>query len=164
MVTLGQLAGAVPTEGDGGNDAAPDATWIFGSTIWVAWEAKSAAKPDGELGANDVRQAGGHLRFIAAQRGESAPGDSPALLMAPQDRIHPSAHAVAENHVYLVRPDEVVDLFDRLVRAWRTARTRDLASLSAANLMPVFAAEGALPTQWLPRLRGQPLRLEGDAA
>lgn len=164
LITLGQLAGAVPTEGDGGNDAAPDATWTFGSAIWVAWEAKSEAKPDGELGANDVRQAGGHLRFIAAQRGEAAPGDSPALLMAPQERIHPSAHAVAEDHVYLVRPAEVVNLFDRLVRAWRTARTRDLASLSATDLMAIFAAEGALPSQWLPRLRAQPLRLEGDAA
>jgi hypothetical protein len=101
LVTLGQLAGAVPSDGDHGNDA-PDATWIFGNIIWVAWEAKGDAKPDGELGADDVRQAGGHLRFIAAQRGQAAPGDSPA--------------------------------------------------------------EGALPSQWLPQLRTQPLRLEGDAA
>jgi hypothetical protein len=164
LVTLGQLAGAAPSDGDRGNDAAPDATWIFGNFIWVAWEAKSDAKADGELGATDVRQAGGHLRFIAAQRGEAAPGDSPALLMAPQDRIHPSAHAVAEDHLYLVRPDEVVDLFDRLVRAWRTVRARDLAMLSAADLTAVFAAEGALPSQWLPRLRTQPLRLEGEVA
>lgn len=163
LVTLGQLAGAAPSEGDRSNDAAPDATWIFGNTIWVAWEAKSDAKPDGELGATDARQAGGHLRFIAAQRGEAAPGDSPALLMAPQDRIHPSAHAVAEDHLYLVRPDKVVDLFDRLVRAWRTARTRDLTKLSAADLAAIFAAEGALPSQWLPQLRTQPLRLDGDA-
>ncbi len=164
LVTLGQLAGAVPSDGDHGNDAAPDATWIFGDVIWVSWEAKSDVKTDGELGADDVRQAGAHLRFVAAQRGQAAPGDSPGLLMAPQERIHPSAHAVAEDHVYLVRPDPVVDLFDRLVRAWRTARTRDLTTLSATDLAVIFAAEGALPSQWLPRLRTQPLRPADDAA
>jgi hypothetical protein len=130
LVTLGQLAGAVPSDGDHGNAAAPDATWIFGTTIWVTWEAKSDAKPDGELGAGDVRPAGGHLRFVAAQRGEAAPGDSPGLLMTPQKRVRPSAHAVAEDHLYLVRRVEVVDLFDRLVRAWLTARTRDPATVS----------------------------------
>ncbi|MGH3520613.1 MAG: DEAD/DEAH box helicase [Haloechinothrix sp.] len=157
LVTLGQLAGASPSEGNGNNDSAPDAIWIFGSTIWVAWEAKSEAKPEGELGASDVRQAGGHLRFIAAQRSEPAPGSAPVLLMTPQERIHPSARAVAEGHVYLVRPHEVLDLFDRLVRAWLTARTRDYESLPVKDLMAIFNAEGALPSQWLPRLRTQPV-------
>ncbi|WP_413115327.1 DEAD/DEAH box helicase [Streptomyces sp. CY1] len=157
LVLLGQLAGAQVSEGDGNNDAAPDATWIFGTTLWVTWEAKSEAEPAGELGAGDVRQAGSHLRFAAARRGQAVPGDSPAFLLTPQERIHPSAHAVAESHLYLVRPHEVLDLFDRLVRAWRTARTRDLASLSAQDLLAVFNAEGALPSQWLPRLRTQPI-------
>jgi hypothetical protein len=110
LVVLGQLAGAVPSAGDSNNNSAPDATWIFGTAIWVAWEAKSDARTDGELGANDVRQAGSHLRFIATKCAESAPGDSPAMLMTPQARVHPSAHAVAERHVYLVRPGTVVDL------------------------------------------------------
>jgi hypothetical protein len=80
--------------------------------------------------------------------------------MAPQERIHPSAHAVAEDHVYLVRPDEVIDVLDRLVRGWRTARTRNFATLTSGDLMPIFAAEGALPSQWLPQLRKRPLRQE----
>lgn len=33
----------MPSEGDGNNDSTPDAVWIFGSTMWVAWEAKSNA-------------------------------------------------------------------------------------------------------------------------
>ena len=163
LVVLGQLAGAVPSEGDSNNDSAPDATWIFGTAIWVAWEAKSDARTDGELGANDVRQAGSHLRFIATKRAESAPGDSPAMLMTPQARVHPSAHAVAERHVYLVRAGKVVDLFDRLVRAWRTARTRNLETLPPAELAAIFAGEGALPTKWLPQLRTEPLQQNSDA-
>lgn len=163
LVVLGQLAGAVPSEGDSNNNSAPDAIWIFGSMLWIAWEAKSEAKPDGELGAEDVRQAGGHLRFTATKRAEAAPGDSSALLMTPQARIHRSAHAVAESHVHLVRPEQVVDLFDRLVRAWRTARTRNLATLSTADLAAIFAAADALPTQWLPTLRTEPLQKDPDA-
>ena len=158
LVILGQLAGAVPSEGDGGNDAAPDATWIFGDTMWASWEAKSDAHEDGELGAEDVRQAGGHLRYAATKRSQFIPGDSPGFLVTPQQRTHPSAHAVAENHVYLVRPAQVLDLFDRLVRAWRTARTRDLDNLSLLDLATIFANEGALPSQWVPRLRIDPLQ------
>ncbi|MFF5079432.1 DEAD/DEAH box helicase [Actinoplanes sp. NPDC000266] len=157
LVTLGQLAGAVPTYGDHGQTAAPDATWIFGTHMWVVWEAKSEAKPDGELGADDVREAGAHLRFAADERREAAPGDSVVLLVAPQARIHSAAHAVAEEHVYLVRPEEVIDLFDRLVRAWRTARSRDLSVISTPDLAAIFSTEGALPSQWLPRVRTAPL-------
>ncbi|MFJ8636965.1 DEAD/DEAH box helicase [Streptomyces sp. NPDC093568] len=162
LVLMGQLAGALPSEGDGHNDSAPDATWIFGSTSWVVWEAKSEAKPDGELGAGDVRQAGSHVRFAADKRGESAPGDSHAFLVTAQERIHPSAHAVAESHVYLVRPPEVLEVFDCLVRAWRTARTRNFASLSGADLVAIFKAEDALPSQWLPRLRNRPIQKQED--
>lgn len=157
LVLLGELVGAVPSEGDGNSTAAPDAVWVFGRTTWVAWEAKSEAKPEGELGADAVRQAGGHLRFAATKRREAVPGDSTTLLMTPQERIHPAAHAVAEDHVHLVRRDDVLDLFDRTVRAWRTARTRDLEVLSTTDLAVIFRAEEALPSQWLPRLRSHPL-------
>jgi hypothetical protein len=54
LVCLGQLAGALPSEGHHNSDSAPDATWTFSDTLWVVWEAKSEAKPDGELGSEDV--------------------------------------------------------------------------------------------------------------
>jgi hypothetical protein len=163
LVGVGQFAGAVPSEGSN-TDAAPDAVWIFGTEIWVAWEAKSEARPEGELGADDVRQAGGHLRFTEARRSEAAPGDSSVFLVTPQERTHSSAHAVAEGHVYLVRPGEVLDTFDRLVRAWRTARSRDIGTLAITDLVAIFRAEDALPSQWLPRLRSSPLRRPDETA
>ena len=109
LVTLGRLAGADPCEGNGGADAAPDAVWIFGRVAWVAWEAKSDAKDQSEVGADYVRQAGSHLRYTAALRREAPPGDSVSFLMSPQERVHHAARAVAEENVYLVRPSEVVD-------------------------------------------------------
>jgi hypothetical protein len=155
LVVLGQLVGAVPSVGDGNNDSAPDAVWIFGRTIWAVWEAKSEAKQDGELGADDVRQAG---RASALHRYPTGRGGSRRLPRAaddPQARIHPSGHAVAESHVYLLRPDHVVDVF---VRAWRTARTRYFDYLTPTAPAAIFTAEGALPSQWLPRLRTVPLQ------
>lgn len=158
LVTLGQLAGATRCEGNGNESAAPDAVWYFGDVTWVAWEAKSNAKPDGELGAEDVRQAGAHLRFAESKQSKKAPGDSSVLLVTPQARIHSTAHTVAEDHVYLVRPAEVLDLYDRLVRAWRTARVGRLTDLSPSELADIFRREGALPSQWLPKLRINPLQ------
>lgn len=65
---------------------------------------------------------------------------------------------MAESQVYLLRPNDVADLFDRVVRAWRTTRTRDPDSLSTTELAAIFEAEGALPSQWLPKLRTEPLQ------
>jgi hypothetical protein len=159
LVLLGTLAGAKPSYGSGGDveDAAADAVWIFGEAQWVIWEAKSMAKPTGSLGADNVRQAGAHLRSVEAQRGTAAPGDSVCLLVTPKPSVRDSARNVAEGHVYLVRPSEVLDVFDRLVRAWQTARARGLSTLSVDDAAEIFRAEGALPTEWLPQLRTQPL-------
>lgn len=162
LVVMGALAGARPSEGDGGNTAAPDATWIFGDAIWVSWETKSEAHPNGELGADDVRQAGAHLRFAADKYNKAAPGDSIGLLMTPQQRVHPSARAIAEIHVYQVTPTQVLDIFDRLVRAWRTARGRGFEALSATDLADIFRAEQALPSQWIAALRITPLARTGS--
>src|SRR5439155_5884953 len=133
LVTLGRLAGADPSIGNGGADAAPDAVWIFDRVAWVAWEAKSNAEETTELDADRVRQAGSHLRFTENQRDESPPGDSVTLIMSPQERVHPAARAVAEANIYLVRPLAILDLHDRLVRAWRTLRAQTPSSLTASD-------------------------------
>ena len=168
LVFAGLLAGANPSLGNKNESAAPDAMWIFPGLTWVGWEAKSEAAPEGELGAVDVRQAGGHLRYTAQQRNEPVPSDSFVALTTSQKRVHPSARAVAEDHTYLVDRATVLDLFDRLVRAWRKARSGNITVLSIDELAVLFHAEGALPTQWIPTLRQHTLRttspsnLEGD--
>lgn len=149
LVHLGLLAGAEPSTGNGNADAAPDATWIFGTALWVTSEAKSDAEPAGMLGANDTRQAGSHLRYVADQRSEPIPSGSVALVITPQGGVQPSAISVAEPHLYLVRPPAVIDLFDRLVRAWRTLRARG-GDPSVGDVHAALAAEGALPSSWLP--------------
>ena len=156
LAYMGRLAGAEPSEGNGSADAAPDATWIFSSVLWVCWEAKSDARADGELGADDVRQAGGHLRYAATQRELPIPSGSVSLLMTPQARVHNAAKALAEDHVFLVRPPDVVDVFDRLVRAWRTLRARGEA-ITVEDVLTALNAERALPSRWLAELTQVPL-------
>ncbi|QKV95984.1 DEAD/DEAH box helicase [Streptomyces sp. NA02950] len=160
LVTLGQLAGASDSYGndDDEDPAAPDTVWIFNDARWVTWEAKSEAQPKGSIGPNDVRQAGSHLRTTETKQSISAPSDSVALLMSPKPAIMPEARALAEERLYLVHPQRVLDVFDRLVRAWRTARGRVISSLTLVELAEIFRTEKALPSQWLPLLRSTPIR------
>lgn len=110
-----------------------------------------------QVSVDAVRQAGGHLRYVEGQRSESVPGDSSTLLITPEQTVHPAAVAIAEATVFLVLPGAVLDLFDRLVRAWRAARAQSGVSVSVEHLYPLFETEGALPSQWLPALQARPV-------
>jgi hypothetical protein len=163
LVHLGTFAGASESYGndDDASPAAPDAAWIFGDARWITWEAKSEATSTGAVGPDNVRQAQGHLRYTEAERNAAAPSGSTALLMSPKPKIMPAARMLAEDYVFLVRPPAVLEVFDRMVRAWRSARARTITVLSIAELAElaeIFRAEDALPSQWLPLLEAIPVK------
>lgn len=160
LVTLGKLAGASEsyTYDDQKEQAKPDAVWIFGDIQWVIWEAKSKATATGFVGPTEVQQAGGHLRTVEADRETPEPGDTPCLLISRKPKVMDNARNLAEGHVFLVRPDVVMDLFDRIVRAWQVLRSRGLSSVDPGTAAEIFRSEGALPTQWLSAIRESPLR------
>jgi hypothetical protein len=156
LVFLGSLLGA-NSSGNGGATAAPDASWVFDSHSWIGWEAKSEAEPSGELGPVDVRQAGSHLRYIASDRQEAIPSQSLTFIMTPQERIHPASRAVAEDHVFLVRPHQVVELFDAAVAAWRKIRSRGLRVVGPDDVVAALTEADALPSTRIRRLATEPL-------
>lgn len=158
LVFLGKLAGASTAEGNGGATAAPDATWRFGQDLWVCWEAKSEAAPTSELGADDVRQASGHLLYAASSAGGAAPSGSFTLVVTPQERIHPAARMVADSNVYRIRPEAARSLLDGLVRAWRALRSRSASDPDMGTVLSALAAERVLPTQWTADLTTDPLQ------
>ncbi|MEV6048804.1 DEAD/DEAH box helicase [Streptomyces xanthochromogenes] len=160
LVSLGTFAGASSSYGndDDSQPAAPDAVWIFDDARWITWEAKSEASTTGEIGPDNVRQAQAHLNYTETERHESAPSGSIALLMSPKPNVLSAARMLAEDNIYLVRPHTVLEIFDRLVRAWRTARSRTISTLPLAALAEIFQAEDALPSQWLPLLQASPLK------
>lgn len=161
LVVMGELAGATESytydDDEADNQAAPDAVWIFSDRQWVVWEAKNMAASTGSVGANNVRQACSHLNFVESERKSAAPPDSICLLDSPKPKIEPSARKVATSNVYLVRPPAVVPIFDRLVRAWRTARAVGVEDADEATLAGIFRDENALPSQWIPELRADPI-------
>jgi hypothetical protein len=115
LTGLGELVGAAVLRRTGA-DAEPDSLWMFGSALWVGFEAKSEGDPDGEISAGTARQAGGHLNFAAASTGATTPAGSFTVIISPQDRIHRAAVAVADaddDRVYLVPPAAVTEMADR---------------------------------------------------
>lgn len=156
LVFLGSLLGAT-SSGNNGASAAPDASWVFDNLAWVGWEAKSNADPAGELGAGDVRQAGSHLRYIRTERGEAIPSQSLTFLMTPQERVHPASMAVAEDHVFLVRPKQVLELFDAAVTAWRKIRSRGVHVVGEDDVIAALAEAKVLPSAWIVRLATEPV-------
>jgi hypothetical protein len=101
LACLGQLAGAA-VPGRSGDDAEPDAVWMFRRQLWAAFEAKSECKPAGKVSADTARQAGGHLNYTADSAGKTVPPGSFAVIISPQKDAHRAAVAVAGDRVYLV--------------------------------------------------------------
>lgn len=159
LVFLGSLLGAT-SSGNNGATAAPDASWVFDTLSWIGWEAKSNAEAAGELGAGDVRQAGSHLRYIRTERGEAIPSHSLTFLVTPQARVHPSARAVAEDHVFLIQPKQVLELFDAAVTVWRRIRSRGVQVVKEDDVVAALAEAKVLPSSWIVRLATEPLRAE----
>ena len=159
LVFLGSLMGSM-SSGNNGATAAPDACWVFDSHGWVGWEAKSEAEASGELGPVDVRQAGSHLRYIANDRQEAIPSQSLTFLMTPQERIHPASRAVAEDHVFMVGPHQVQELFDSVVAAWRKLRSRGLRVISSDDVLAALAEADALPSTRIRRLATEPIKAQ----
>lgn len=109
LVRLGELLGASESTGDEGRDA----IWEFEDHLWIAWEARSEAAADGELGAAEVRRAGSHLRYHASTTGRTIPSGSLSVIVTPRTEPHPAASHVAEDHVHEVTPAVVTALASR---------------------------------------------------
>jgi hypothetical protein len=137
-----------------GADAEPDSLWMFGTELWLGFEAKTECNPDGEISARTAREAGGHLNFAASSTSVNVPDGSFAVIISPQDRVHRAAVAVTDGRVYLVPPAAVAEVPDRLTSAWDSIRIR-IRSLGPAEAAPVIAE--ILPSQWLPGLTARPL-------
>lgn len=146
LVTIGTLLGASASFGNGGASAAPDAVWMFGNQMWVSLEAKSEASPTGETGATYVRQASDHLRYTSNDRREPIPGGSVGFLVTPEATVHSAGVKLAEPHLYRLRPDRMVDLADRAIRAWGVMRA--MPGIAEDGVAKVLRDERLLPSQW----------------
>ncbi|TVZ06318.1 DEAD/DEAH box helicase [Trebonia kvetii] len=154
LAGLGELAGATVLS-RGGADAEPDSVWMFGSRLWVAFEAKTGCGTDGELSAKNAREADSHLNYAGASVGGTPPPASFAVVVSPQEAVHGAAAKVSGPRLYLVPPAVIGDIGARLTAAWEGIRiqTRGMQPAEAEPVIAdVLSACQALPSQWLPRL------------
>lgn len=157
LVTLGTLAGASESFGNNGEQAAPDAVWIFGELLWVAWEAKSEAKPGGKVPARYSREASSHLTFTATKRGEESPQSSFICYVTPQTGADAGAMAVAGENVFMLPLHEPATLLTRLEKAWTTARAMG-DGVEVLTVLQALNQEGCLPSQWIAHYMRHPLK------
>lgn len=169
LATLGMLAGASESFGNGGEQAAPDAVWIFGELLWVAWEAKSEAKPGGKVPARHAREASSHLTFAATKRTEAAkrlveaPESSFICYVTPQTAADSGAMAVAGENVFMLPLHEPATLLSRLEKAWATARAMG-DGVEELTVLQALQQEGCLPSQWIAQYMRRPLKYATVAA
>lgn len=162
LKTLGRYAGADESYDSAKAHAAPDSTWIFKDQLSVCWEAKSEASPTSNIQAAKVREASGHLNFVAGKRNEAAPVSSFTCYATPQTSIDPSARLVADDNLFYVPAGAAHDLLVRLERALQKAR-RLGPDLHEAAILDSLKEHGCLPSQWVTSLTMQPLQFVGGA-
>ena len=155
---LGSMLGAEARKPVG--DGRCDSVWRWRNDLWVALEAKSEHKPDKLIPLRDIRQANDQLRLLQADAGVDAiPDGSVTLLISPRQLIDPSAVGSAERHLFLVRPDQMVDLAKRVRTAWNELLGRR-QSLNESALrrvvMKCFRGHGVLPSQVIDQLTENP--------
>lgn len=121
LTSLGGLLGAEAFKPSGQGRA--DSVWIFDPHFWLTLEAKSEADPRGPVSMDDVRQANTQLRSLSADRDTPIPAGSASVIVTPKQLADPDAVAIAEPHLHVCAPSDVLALAHDVVEAWRTIRT-----------------------------------------
>jgi len=101
-------------------DGTPDSTWIAGTILWIAFEAKSDS--DAPLSIRDVRQANTHLRWMGNRHRLEAPEGSFTTTVAQTATADAGAGALAEPNVFVITSTEIQELARSVVAAWRKTR------------------------------------------
>ncbi len=158
LKTLGNLLGAEAFKPTGQGRA--DSAWLFGSHWWLTLEAKSEAKEAGLISMDNVRQTNTHLRSLSSDRSEEAPDGSASVIVTTKQLADPDAVAIAEPHVFMCAPTDVVRLAQDLIEAWEEIRA-SAHNLEGDEALVIvrrsLADHRALPTAVRERLLGTPV-------
>lgn len=158
LSTLGGLLGAEAYKPPGNGRA--DSVWVFGQLWWLTLEAKSEALATGLVSMDNVRQANTQLRSLAADRDSDIPELSASIIVSPRLLADPDAVAIAEPHVNLCSPGDVLGLAHDAVEAWRELRASatNLEGADAASIIRrLFADRRILPSAIRERIADRPV-------
>lgn len=156
---LGDLLGAEAFRPKGKGRA--DSVWLFGKLLWLTFEAKSETSPDRLVSMDDVRQANTHLASLAADQNSAAPSGSASLIVTPKRLVDSDAVTIAEGHLFLATPTEILAVARDTLSAWaviRTSATNLEGSEAATIVRETLHDYQVQATNIKERLFGQPIR------
>lgn len=157
LVTLGKLLGADSHKPD--EEARADAVWRWRDELWVAWEAKSEAKHENDISADDIRQANTHLRAAANDLDEEVPPGSHILLVSGKSTVHDAARALAADELSFCSLEQVQESADKVAQVWLDLQGRLLSETDdevlAESVRREFSEAGVLPSALLQELSGR---------
>ena len=165
LVALGKLLDAESHKPD--EDARADAVWRWTDEMWAAWEAKSEAKDESDISADDIRQANTDLRAASKDLDEEVPPGSHIFLVSGMSTVHDAARALAGDELSFTLLDDVQQIAEKVEAVWMSLQGRLLSDAELDHLrisvLKEFADAGELRC-WICRDRGSArLRLTGAA-
>ncbi len=120
MQELGLLLGF--TSWKPSSQAAPDSVWQLGNDVAFLLEGKSEASPDAPTSVEECRQASGHLKWARAELQLKDCKSIFSILVTPRTGLDQTAIPHAKD-LYIVKPIEMVKLFERAKSALTTVRS-----------------------------------------
>lgn len=157
LVSLGNLLGADAHKPD--KEARADALWRWSDEMWAAWEAKTEAKDENDISADDIRQANTHLRAASADLDEEVPPGSHIFLVSGKSTVHHAARALAAEELSFAPIDDVQQVAERVEAVWMTLQGRLLSDANTGELraavLKEFADADVLPSMVLLALSGR---------
>lgn len=156
LISLGELVGATrsfkPTL-----KGRTDAVWLWDS-LWITVEAKSEQKSNGLLSMDYVRQANTQLKSLAADLDTECPEDSVTVVVSPRQVVDNDSATIAEGHLYLAEPREIMALGLDVKRAWIQLRSMSFSAPSASHTAAgILWQHRLLPEQIRERLTSDPI-------
>ena len=132
LVALGKFLGAKAHKPEG--QARADALWRWAGELWVVWEAKSEAKDETDISAEDIRQASTHLRAAAADLDEEIPPGSHIILVSGKSTVHDAARSLAADELSFASLEQVQLIAVNVAEIWRSLQGRLTSDADAETL------------------------------
>lgn len=155
LTILGSFLGAeaFKPEGQGRCDSA----WVWGTAMWMTFEAKSEEHDKGFLPLKDVRQANTQLDQLSADRRMThPPAGSSAIIVSDKISVDPKHAQVANPNVYLASTAVVREIANDVAVVWTDLLTTAVGIASEQvqkeHVRSVMAENGCLPSQVTDRL------------
>lgn len=138
----------------------PDCLWAIGAHQYVVHEAKSEQNPEASIGINDVRQAQSHVDWVKNKKPQDDGTKILALIESPRSEVEPEALTYAKDNLFLIRPDELLEVFDEIATVLRKIRSRIDQLADEQALEEIFrelSQENLTPQDIVERLSRNPI-------